>query len=1710
MANSSNSGGPKDYGQRFWLLFLSRPVIGLLLLLVAALAGIGWRAWIFVQEELAPLVEKNLSQTLDRPVKLGRVERFSLTGLRFGPSSVPPFNQRVGNTIVKDPDQLSVPAVDVVFDPLDLLLDRTLNLDVTLDQPGLYLEQAKDGRWISTVISPREEEGLIETRLQAIRFRNAKAVLLPLGAAPRTLQSVDGSLLFVNQSQQIKFDVAGRVSDGKLKVEGQWLRPTQQVNLSATGENLLATELAGLVKLPFDVKAGRIGGNLKVELRQNRLVGLEGIAQIQAASVVVPDQYLLRSSRPTPRSFQGVKGTVQFLDRANRLRFNLAGRAAGGDLRVKGQWLRPNQQANLLLQAQNLPAKFLDGAFKLPIRTRSGRVDGNLRIQLRQNQLPSLNGTARLTGVTAQIAQVPRPLTGIAGQLRFKGLTTTLENVRARYGKIPIRATGSVDPKQGYNLSAQMAQVEVAQALSSFSINLPFPTAGIVQGQDLRLTGPLTQPLLSGEVTTLGTARVDRVDFRQIRGRFQLKAPVLRVSGIQGIPVAGGMVTGNAQLDLRAGNRLLMNLQAQGVPGNAIARAYTAAPVTLGLVSAQAQISGPARNLSTAVRWQVPQATYPGTGEILVSGGRTLLQNINLQVAGGQVKVDGRIADGQLQATLESAGVQLQRFSPTLRGGFSGRLNLSGVVANFRPAAIRAAGQVRFSQGLSVVQQPITAQVRWDGQKIRVDRATATGFRASGSVFARLQGPQAPQVSALNLDVQAQGYPLQTLLQGVSGLKLSGQGDFSGRLTGTPTAPSLRGTLQTQNLVLNQVAFERTLTGSLNYGRRGLALQLGGAQDQINLALGPSLRPRSFYIQREQAVVVGRTQGEQLRVNLERFPLAALNLAPSGRSIGPVAGLVSGNFDVNLRTFTGQGNVAIARPQIGSFVGDQFTGQLRFAQGVATLSNGELRQANSRVALAGTFAPGANPRFSAQVKVAQAEVQDALAALQWFNLADVSRGLRSPSYGKAADVQTVEVGAPEAPLETQLRRLSEVERLLAQQVARRQAASPLPDLADLQGTFGGQIEVSGSQRSGLALDFNLQGENFDWGPYSINQLIANGSYQNGVLELQPLRLQSGDSLVAFAGQVGGAQSGQLRVENVPADRLREFVDLPVDFTGAINATATIAGSLSNPQVVGDLSLNQATLNGTPVRTAQGNFSYRNARLDFGSTVVVSAPEPIQISGSIPYLLPFAAVEPTSNRISLDLNVQNEGLALLNVFTRQVAWVNGAGQVNLQVRGTLDQPLVNGIATVTNATLRAQALPAPLTNVAGTLRFNRDRIRVERLTGQFSDGQVAAAGVIPISSELPATDPDQVTPLTVRLNRLALQLKELYTGGVDGNVTVTGAALSPKLGGAIQLSEGQVLLGAAPGSVQAPPGTSANLPGTPEDSLGVSPVEFDNLRVTLGDRVQVTRAPLLNFLAAGDLTLNGSVGNLRPQGLVRFQRGQVNLFTTQFRVDRGESNYAQFKPDQGLDPDLNVNLVTTVTEVTGSRINSLSNSQGSQDSSLSGRGDVPVGTLGSLESVRIQARVRGRASQLTRDFENNVELTSSPARNQDEIIALIGGGLGNAQNEGDSTLALANLAGSAFFSNFQGLFDNLLGNRVDFRLFPTVLPSQSGNSALNLGAEVGYDVTRKISLSALQVLTDPGEPTQLNARYQFTDNVNLRSSINLEGDIGALVEYRLRF
>ena len=321
---------------------------------------------------------------------------------------------------------------------------------------------------------------------------------------------------------------------------------------------------------------------------------------------------------------------------------------------------------------------------------------------------------------------------------------------------------------------------------------------------------------------------------------------------------------------------------------------------------------------------------------------------------------------------------------------------------------------------------------------------------------------------------------------------------------------------------------------------------------------------------------------------------------------------------LNPATLQATGQIAIAQPAIGYIKGDSFQAEFSYGNSAATLTNGIFRQGIGQYLISGNLKAGANPEFAGKVNIQQGNLQQVLVAGEYFNLGDFARGLKSPVYGTAADVQTVAVGVPEAPLIEQLQRLAEIEEILKQQQAIK-SSEKLPPLNQLQGTFGGEIAVAGSLQTGIQAQFNVKGDNWQWGKYVAQQFSIEGGFQDGILTVLPLEIRSGKSAIGFSGQLGQkAQSGQLRVENVPFEELAKLVELPfVDVTGNLNLRANLAGTLANPQLAGELSLLDGTLNREPIKKADGSFSYSNARLNFAGSALVTQTEPIDVTGSLP-------------------------------------------------------------------------------------------------------------------------------------------------------------------------------------------------------------------------------------------------------------------------------------------------------------------------------------------------------------------------------------------------------------------------------------------------------------------------------------------------------------
>ena len=311
-------------------------------------------------------------------------------------------------------------------------------------------------------------------------------------------------------------------------------------------------------------------------------------------------------------------------------------------------------------------------------------------------------------------------------------------------------------------------------------------------------------------------------------------------------------------------------------------------------------------------------------------------------------------------------------------------------------------------------------------------------------------------------------------------------------------------------------------------------------------------------------------------------------------------------------------------------------------------------------------------------------------------------------------------------------------------------------------------------------------------------------------------------------------------------------------------------------------------------------------------------------------------------------------------------------------------------------------------------------------------------------------------------------------------------VEPDIGGNLDLFKGKILLGEA-------------LPISENTGELNHTAEFKGLNLNWGEDIRIQRSPVLDFLATGTITLNGNTGQLLPEGTIALKSGQINLFASQLRLAGGNENVAQFSPHRGLDPYLNLRLVSAATETNRNSLNA---------SPLSSEINEPFSANSeSLQMIRIQALVQGYASQLTQ----SIQLSSSPRRSQREIIALLGGGFVNTLGQEDSAIGLANLAGSAVLGGVQGQIGETLG-LSQFRIFPTPLindKERTTSNQLGVAAEAGVDLSNDLSVS-IQKIVNTDRPPQWGLRYRLNENTTIRGSSNFADDSRGIVEYEQRF
>ncbi len=1261
-----------------------RPYLALLLKVgvglgaVVVLGGIATAIWgkRIINGKVLPLVEAQVEDIIDRPIDLGELEHLSLSSIQLGKTTIP--------STETDRSSVTVDRIAVDFDVRSLLFQKTLKPNIVLVRPNLSLVQDKDGQWVELSLpEASDEEPPITTEIQTIKLQDAQLSVSTVDQDPQALvpqapvevTDADITAKFSGEaSKQVYFDLTGNVEAGQFDIKGEGDLANQAVkanvrvsDLPTTGVNLLLPSLVGL-------KSGTLNTNLTLA------AALTDEGNLDPASV-------------------DVQGTAQF---------------------------------------------------------RAGQV---------------------------LVKDLPEPV-DVRSQLRFRGQQVTLENTVLQVADIELLATGSVDWETGYNLSAQIPAVSLANVrqLTELPEDLPIDET-VAFGLTTQVTGDLTDPQIQGQFANLEPFQVDQLTLATVAADFDLalsdfEPTALDLTELRILPASGGEIVAEGQADLKdldnpefeltaqadvpvdevvqlygvslptdtvigslnANLELTGNLEAQtaiaqwqlsessfpgqgeitfadnqlairntriqpeaggvivaagginladldnpqfeltaqaDLPVDALAQSYgvvlpsTLPPDTvLGLLTANVAASGTLKSPSANARWQLSESSFPGQGELTFANNQLVVDNTQLQVAGGWVTAaaTAQLDSGNWQAALTTDQVAIEQFTPQAQGLLTSNLQATGNLYDLDLAKIQAEGGAAIANAqinlpanqadtLAGTQTPLltpgnwATQFVWQSDRIAIDYFTAPGIKADGTIGVDLSQPIPISDLALNVALeQIDLAPFNRLAPANVQTygQLAGFTSFEGQLTGTLVNPQLTGNAKLDGLVLNEITFE-PLAGPIVFSLQdgGTVDLRGQQQDRLQLSLNNQLWPVAFEVRNRYVVtnqetdqangpdtityqefsLIGRgDNNNQLNVEITQFPLDKLDIQPATPyGFGTVVGLVNGNATINLTDLanpSAMGSLTIDQPSLSPIDAQKIVANFSYADGVANLSRGELAIKDSRYALSGSVILTPEIAYDGTLTVEQGRIEDIIALLDDIDLSRFGfQPLPTPG-ATATDLAVAPAALPpdDSSENSFLKQLQAFNAFLQDRPQpETTTGSNLPSLSDLAGEFTGTIAVAGRSLSfnEVTVDVDIAGDSWQWGEETpANNFVINGSFISGVsnnkqqlaVDVEQIEVNAGETQLALSGN-GTSQKlkGQLTVNNLPLELATWlYPALPVAPAGDLEISTQFNGSLDNPKIKGTARVDNPQINDHTLEQVATTFEYRNASLTVNSAVALDA------------------------------------------------------------------------------------------------------------------------------------------------------------------------------------------------------------------------------------------------------------------------------------------------------------------------------------------------------------------------------------------------------------------------------------------------------------------------------------------------------------------------
>jgi translocation and assembly module TamB len=382
---------------------------------------------------------------------------------------------------------------------------------------------------------------------------------------------------------------------------------------------------------------------------------------------------------------------------------------------------------------------------------------------------------------------------------------------------------------------------------------------------------------------------------------------------------------------------------------------------------------------------------------------------------------------------------------------------------------------------------------------------------------------------------------------------------------------------------------------------------------------------------------------------------------------------------------------------------------------------------------------------------------------------------------------------------------------------------------------------------------------------------------------------------------------------------------PPPFEGFVEGGATVTLPLQKPEAFrAKVTLDTVQVNPRPSQTLRLGVQQQDVVLKNSQPLVMDITNdraqlsPAQFTGRNTNVSLEGAI-PFRGTAGADFSVRgNIDLVILQLINRDLA-AKGIANLQVSIRGNLQDPNVNGRLQFSKTSLSYNDLPYVVDNADGSIAFDRNRATIERLTAETGGGTISFTGSLDFGAAL-----DSGTALVYRLQAEARQVRvrlpQDLSATFDASLRLTGASDASTLSGSVTLNRasfnprsdlGQLL---AQASAPTPVLTAAN-----EYLLGM---RFD-VRIESASTFQVETSLTRDVEAEVDLRLRGSPVQPVLLGTVSINEGEVQVFGTKYTINRGDIRFlnpVKIEPTVDMDLETKLRGVTVNVTLSGSTSN----------------------------------------------------------------------------------------------------------------------------------------------------------------------------------------------